>query len=1041
VPAAQTLYSFSPYGIPTAATAILAVGVGLGVLLRRVSRASAALFALSVFVAIWQLAFTAMYAANLWGDALHWGRLAYLGIPFIPAAVYQFAVEMLRIVQRRRAAVIISWALAAQFMVLALGTDYLVDGVRHYYWGFYPRYDAAASVPFLVFFGGYLIAAVVEFVIAHRKARGVERIRIRLLVIALGLAFFGCVDYAANYGVPIYPFGFLFILLAYFVIAQTVWTYDLIPITPSLAANEIINTLGDVLFVCDRDGRIQFVNSATVTVLGYGTDEMTGKPIDDLMVRSESDELGDTLRRRSIRNSEYEFRAKSGDTVELTLTVSPVTLHGEAAGAVIIGRDLRARKRAESDTRRALRLLESTLQSTADGILVVGEGGKILSYNQRFADMWRIPKDVLESHDDPKAIAHVLEQLADPADFVRTVENVYAQPEAESFDHLEFKDGRRFERYSIGRYIEEMPVRVWSFRDVTARFAAEAALRDSEVRYRLLFEQNAAGVCVTTFDGAIIDCNSTFARMLGSARANLIHRNMGELYERRVERDELAQMLRDSPTLNGVEIELRRNDGGHVWVLQNLSLVSTGESEFIHGTLVDISDRKRAEEQIEYHAYHDVLTRLPNRRLFTDRLALSITRSKRSGRALAVLFIDLDHFKTVNDTLGHTAGDELLLEMSQRLRSCIREDDTVARLGGDEFTIILSDLRYPEDAVQVAQKILESAELPLAIGGMNIELSASIGIALYPVDGHDVETLLRNADSAMYRAKESGRNNYQLCTAEMKTRALERLSLESRLRKAIQNDQLLLMYQPQVNMATGRITGAEALVRWNDPDRGIIEPMSFIPTAEESRLIIPLGEWVLNAACREARLWQDRGLANLRMAVNLSARQFQQNDLVEMVRRAISDVGIEPAAIELEITETTAMQNAELTIDILRALCDAGVSIAIDDFGSGYSSLAYLRRFPINAVKIDRSFIGGVATNEGDDAIVSAVIAIARSLKLRVIAEGVETAEQFAFLQRRQCDEAQGFFFSPPMTSDSFNRQLFDRPILGARESDSRFAL
>jgi EAL domain-containing protein (putative c-di-GMP-specific phosphodiesterase class I) len=279
----------------------------------------------------------------------------------------------------------------------------------------------------------------------------------------------------------------------------------------------------------------------------------------------------------------------------------------------------------------------------------------------------------------------------------------------------------------------------------------------------------------------------------------------------------------------------------------------------------------------------------------------------------------------------------------------------------------------------------------------------------------------------MYRAKESGRNNYQLCTAEMKTRALERLSLESRLRKAIQNDQLLLMYQPQVNMATGRITGAEALVRWNDPDRGIIEPMSFIPTAEESRLIIPLGEWVLNAACREARLWQDRGLANLRMAVNLSARQFQQNDLVEMVRRAISDVGIEPAAIELEITETTAMQNAELTIDILRALCDAGVSIAIDDFGSGYSSLAYLRRFPINAVKIDRSFIGGVATNEGDDAIVSAVIAIARSLKLRVIAEGVETAE--------------GFFFSPPMTSDSFNRQLFDRPILGARESDSRFAL
>jgi diguanylate cyclase (GGDEF)-like protein/PAS domain S-box-containing protein len=1030
----QNVYAFSISAIPTAATALLALLFATRVLMRRVSRASISFFVLSLFVCIWQTGFTGMFLATTAEKASAWTKIAYIGIPFVAPAVYHFAVEMLRIAQRRRVALVVGWLLAVQFSILAIGTDYLVNGSYRFRWGFYPRFDTAAAISYLTFFFGFLIAAMFEFVHAHPKSRGVERIRIRLLITAFGVAYISCVDFAGDFGVDIYPFGYVAVITCILIIAHTVRRYDLIPITPSLAANEIIGTMADVLFVCDRDTRIQFANNSAQTVLGYAEGELTGRPLKELLVRSDPEGIDTTMRHRSVRNAEYLFRTKGGGEIELTLSISPVIHQGEAAGAVIIGRDMRDRKRAERETRRAVTLLQSTLDSTADGILVIGEGAKVLTHNQRFADMWRIPEEMMKRGDDRDLIGHVLEQLADPSDFVRTVDTLYQQPEAESFDLLEFKDGRRFERYSIGRYFEGIPVRVWSFRDVTARFAAEAALRDSEVKYRLLFEQNAAGVCVTNFSGNILDCNSTFARMLGYTRTDLVNRQMGDLYERRVERDELASMLRDSPILNGVEMELRRKDGGHVWVLQNLSLVGTDDDAFIHATLVDISDRKRAEEQIEYHAYHDVLTRLPNRRLFTDRLALSITRSKRSGRSLAVLFIDLDHFKTVNDTLGHTAGDELLLEMSQRLRDCIREDDTVARLGGDEFTIILSDLRHPEDAMQVAQKILEAVEAPLTMGGMTIELSTSIGIALYPVDGHDVETLLRNADSAMYRAKESGRNNYQLCTEEMKTRAMERLSLESRLRKAIQGDQLLLMYQPQVNLATGRVVGAEALVRWNDPERGVIEPMAFIPIAEESRLIIPLGEWVLNAACREARQWRDRGLSNLRMAVNLSARQFQQHDLVDMVQRAIKDAGIEPNALELEITETTAMANAELTIEILRALCDVGVSTAIDDFGSGYSSLAYLRRFPINAVKIDRSFIMGVSKNEGDEAIVAAVIAIARSLRLRVVAEGVETEEQFGFLQRRQCDEAQGFYFSPAMTAEMLSRTLFERPVFGTHE-------
>jgi diguanylate cyclase (GGDEF)-like protein len=487
-------------------------------------------------------------------------------------------------------------------------------------------------------------------------------------------------------------------------------------------------------------------------------------------------------------------------------------------------------------------------------------------------------------------------------------------------------------------------------------------------------------------------------------------------------------------TLNSVEIELRRADRRALWVLENLAVIGDGPAAVVHATVVDISDRKRAEEQIEFHAYHDVLTHLPNRKLFTDRLRHSLTRAKRSNKAVAVMFIDVDHFKAVNDTLGHTAGDELLLEMARRLRECVRDDDTVARLGGDEFTIILSDLRHPEDALGVAEKILAAVQEPLTINGMPIVVSASIGIALYPEDGHDPESLLRNADSAMYRAKEAGRSMVQLCTDEMKQRALERLAVETRLRSAVNDRQLILAYQPQVSIVTGRTIGVEALVRWNDPVRGIVGPDSFIPIAEETRLILPLGEWVLRTACRQMKEWQDRGSGPMRIAVNLSARQFQQHDLVEMVRSALEDAQLAASSLELEITETTAMQNGEATVETLRALRKLGVGISIDDFGMGYSSLNYLKRFPITAVKIDRAFVHDLTTNDGDAAIVTAVIGMARSLRLRVVAEGVETAEQFAFLRAKDCDEAQGFYFSRPAGADEITRMLLDRRMLVARE-------
>ncbi|HUP44165.1 MAG TPA: EAL domain-containing protein [Thermoanaerobaculia bacterium] len=1010
------MYAFSPFAVPTALTAILMVALGIGVLRRGPARINRAFASMTAAVAIWMGAFTLLYLARTESVALFWVKVAYLGVPFIAPAVYQFSVEMLQIFERRRLAVAIGWAGAAVTAVLVWSTGLMVSGVEQFWWGWYPRYAVPSSFVLLLFFFGYLAAALVELARAFPKAHGVEKKRILHLLAGLAIAYVACVDYLPKYGIEIYPFGFVPILIFVVLVAHTVRLYDLAAITPSFATRQIIGTMADPLFVCDTKGRVQLANPAAERILGWTWNEVVGRPITDFIERRSDDEVV--------------FRTSSGELIDMTVSEAPIEHNGATMGTVLIGRDVRERKRAEHEARHALTLLQTTLDSTADGILVIGDSGRVLSYNRRFLDMWRIPQKVLDSTDDNRAIEFVREQLIDPDEFERVIHSIYEQPESESFDVIEFKDGRRFERHSVGRLVEETHIRVWSFRDVTSRFAAEEALRDSEVRYRLLFEQNAAGVCVMDASSRITDCNTTFATLLGYQRHELLGSPLRALYMRPVEHDELMILLGDAVNLNSVEVELRKKDGASIWLLQNLVIIGEQHNAIVHATVVDISDRKRSEEQIEFHAYHDVLTHLPNRKLFADRLRQSLTHARRYGKPLAVMFIDIDHFKSINDTLGHTSGDELLLEMSYRLRRCVREEDTVARLGGDEFTIVLGELRHPEDAANVAQKILRAVQVPLSLGGMPIEVTASIGIALYPVDGTDPESLLRNADSAMYRAKESGRNNYQLCTDEMKLRAMDRLSLEARLRRAVSDHQLVLHYQPQVSLLTGRIMAVEALLRWNDPERGLVEPADFVPIAEESRLIVPIGEWVLRTACADMKDWQNRGIAPARVAVNLSMRQFQQHDLVDSVQKALDSAGLPGHALELEITETTAMQSPETSAAVMRELRALGVSIAIDDFGTGYSSLNYLKRLPITAVKIDQTFVNDLPNDDNDVAIVQAVIGIARSLRLRVVAEGVEKPEQVAFLRRSECEEAQGYYFSRPCHVDEMTRMLSGSPTL-----------
>jgi diguanylate cyclase (GGDEF)-like protein len=436
--------------------------------------------------------------------------------------------------------------------------------------------------------------------------------------------------------------------------------------------------------------------------------------------------------------------------------------------------------------------------------------------------------------------------------------------------------------------------------------------------------------------------------------------------------------------------------------------------------------------EIEHLAYHDALTGLPNRPLFIDRLIVALAQAARANQKLAVFFLDLDRFKDINDSLGHSTGDALLKAVADRIRRCVRDGDTVARFGGDEFTLLVPRMESVDDAAKIAQKIIEVLKIPFQIADRELFVTTSIGIGLYPVDGVDPETLVRNADTAMYRAKEQGRDNYQLYAPAMNARALERLALENMLRKAITQNELELHYQPIVHAVTGEIVGVEALLRWNHPQLGLLSPAHFISVAEVSGLIIPIGTWALRVACKQVRQWQKKLHVDLKLSVNLSARQFQQPDLLEQIRNIVEETGLAPSNLELEITESNAMQNAENTIYTLREIKNIGVRIAMDDFGTGYSSLNYLKRFPIDTLKLDQSFVHDVANGATDAAIASAVIDMAHSLRLEVVAEGVETAEQLRFLQQQQCDRIQGYYFSPPLPVSGLENYIVTRRAAAA---------
>jgi len=559
----------------------------------------------------------------------------------------------------------------------------------------------------------------------------------------------------------------------------------------------------------------------------------------------------------------------------------------------------------------------------------------------------------------------------------------------------------------------------------SARSVAGACMLAGQVQ---ILDQIHESVISMDLDGFISGWNRGAEKLFGYTAQEAIGKHILFLYAD-PDADDDSGSFREAFLENGsreLEVRRRRKSGEVFWASLQLTLMrnEAGAPSGMIGYLSDITDRKRAEDRIHYLAYYDALTKLPNRSLFFRLVDQALAEARRSHHHGAILFIDLNRFKPINDTLGHAVGDRLLQGIAERLRGVVRDQDVVARLGGDEFVVALFDIARREHAAVVAQKLLAALEPPLHVDDHELKIGAAIGISTYPRDGDDTVTLLRMADIAMYRAKQEEKDGgYAFFSEEMNQRAQDRMRIESGLRQAIANDQLLLHYQPKIDLASGRIVGAEALVRWRHPERGMVPPGEFIPIAEESGLVTRLSSWVLDDALRQARAWQDAGLPATKIAVNLSARDFAPG-LAARIAAMLERQGLAPDRLELEITEGMLTENSESVIAMMDELAAQGVALALDDFGTGYSSLAYLKRFPIDTLKIDRSFVRGIPGDGNDCAIAGAIVSMAQRLGHRVVAEGVETAEQLAFLRTLGCDEIQGYLFSPPVDAEAFAAML-----------------
>ncbi|MEW6267141.1 MAG: EAL domain-containing protein [Thermodesulfobacteriota bacterium] len=779
----------------------------------------------------------------------------------------------------------------------------------------------------------------------------------------------------------------------------------------------------DIIATLDLSGAFTYVNPAWERLMLYRPEEVLGKFFVEFVNPDEAKYYVRLFKK--IRDDKLTFHdvdgrliAKDGTLVHFSLAGAPNTdSRGNVTGMVGLFKDITTRQKAEQEVKIQKAYLEQLIENAPEAIVILDNHGHITRVNEEFVRLFGYAPEDASGLPLGQLISS---EHGGPSPFDLTAAAVRGE-KIQAEEICGRKDGSQVYVSVLGTPIKIEGEQVGFYviyRDITERKKSEEALRESELKHRTVLEASPDPVAVYDMAGQIIYLNPAFTRVFGW--------NLNEVAGRRLvtpfddywsEIDLLIRKMLYGETLSGMETRRSTKNGQIVDVSVSGAVFnsSRGVPEGSIVTFQDITERKRTEEQLKYLAYHDLLTGLPNRKSFYEKIEDLLVQSQRRSRDTlwALLFLDLDRFKDINDTLGHDAGDALLKEVAFRIQNCLRKSDFIFRLGGDEFTVILNHLSKDIDAARVAQIILDSVAQPLSISSQDIYPSASIGISLYPNDGQNVEVLVKNADMAMYAAKDKG-NLYRFFTEEMNRKALERVRLENSLRTALQNDQFILYYQPLVDEAHQTI-GMEALLRWHHPEMGLISPDRFIPIAEETGTIVPIGEWVLKTACEHIKALQEKGFSRLFVAVNLSPRQFGQPKLVETIDQVLKTTGLDPGCLKIEVTESSVMENPEEAIEKMQRLYDMGIRFSIDDFGTGYSSLSYLKRFPVDTLKIDRSFVRDVTQNLDDQEIVKTIIAMAHSLQMNTVAEGVETEEQKDFLCDQGCKTMQGYLFSRPV--------------------------
>ncbi len=730
---------------------------------------------------------------------------------------------------------------------------------------------------------------------------------------------------------------------------------------------------------------------------------------------------GAALRRRDALNKSF----SAGAIDFLTKPISEVELLARIHSALTLYRERVMRQRKVCEVAESEEKFRIIFDQAPVGIAHVDLNGRILLVNRRLCSILGYADgDLLErSFEDFCQGQHgacldegVKDLIAGEVAYLAVELALVHKQGSTIWVHLTVS--ALWEPSGIPRYF------IYVVEDFSERKRAEENLRLAAT----VFDCSAEAIVITDPQANIVKVNRTFTEITGYADETAVGKNP-RLLSSGIHDETFYKSMWATLTAFGQwqgEISNRRKNGEIYPSRLTISAVKDHKGEICNyiGISADITGRKVAEERLSFLANHDPLTGLPNRTLLGDRVQHAIALANRRGSEMALLFLDLDRFKNVNDTLGHDMGDLLLQRVGERLSEHIRKSDTLARWGGDEFVLLLETIRRGEDAAIVARRVLQLLTEPIEVAGYEIVVTASIGISLFPKDGENSQTLLKNADTAMYCVKESGRNNFQFFTPEMNILAQERFQIESDLRRALTQKELVLYYQPQLEIATGKIVGVEALLRWQHPGRGMISPNQFIPLAEETGLIVPIGEWVIRTACEQNRQWQEAGFGKLRMAVNLSRLQLNDHHLAETVSQILRETNLQPELLEMEITETVMMQNLQIGISILQELGALGVHLAMDDFGTGYSSLCHLRNLPIGTIKIHQSLIRDLPAATDDLAIASAIISLAHNLRLKVVAEGVEREEQLAFLRHQACDKAQGFLFCKPMPAAELEKVL-----------------